>query len=72
MRRCEEYVKAGADVLFVEALRTPEERLERAGRELSVPLLYNYVENRQVPVAVSAGTWKASASRLSSSPPAPC
>ena len=49
MRRCEEYVKAGADVLFVEALRTPEQ-VERAGRELSVPLLYNYVETGKSPL----------------------
>ena len=49
MRRCEEYIKAGADVLFVEALRTPEE-VERAGRELSVPLLYNYVETGKSPL----------------------
>ena len=49
MRRCEEYVKAGADVLFVEALRTPEE-VERAGRELNVPLLYNYVETGKSPL----------------------
>src|SRR5918999_4272670 len=31
MRRCEEYVKAGADALFIEALRTPEEA-ERASQ----------------------------------------
>ena len=49
MRRCEEYVKAGADVLFVEALRTPDE-VERAARELSVPLLYNYVETGKSPL----------------------
>ena len=49
MRRCEEYVKAGADVLFVEALRTPEQ-VERAGRELDVPLLYNYVETGKSPL----------------------
>ena len=49
MRRCEEYIKAGADVLFVEALRTPEE-VARAGRELSVPLLYNYVETGKSPL----------------------
>ena len=49
MSRCEEYVKAGADVLFVEALRTPEQ-VERAGRELSVPLLYNYVETGKSPL----------------------
>ena len=49
MRRCEEYVKAGADALFVEALRTPEE-VARAGRELDVPLLYNYVETGKSPL----------------------
>ena len=49
MRRCEEYVKAGADVLFVEALRTPEQ-IEQAGRELNVPLLYNYVETGKSPL----------------------
>ena len=49
MRRCEEYVGAGADVLFVEALRTPEQ-IEQAGRELSVPLLYNYVETGKSPL----------------------
>ncbi len=49
MRRCEEYVKAGADALFVEALRTPEE-VERAGRDLEVPLLYNYVETGKSPL----------------------
>ena len=49
MRRCEKYVKAGADVLFVEALRTPEQ-VEKAGRELDVPLLYNYVETGKSPL----------------------
>jgi carboxyvinyl-carboxyphosphonate phosphorylmutase len=49
MRRCEEYVRAGADVLFVEALRTPEQ-IEQAGRELKVPLLYNYVETGKSPL----------------------
>ncbi len=53
MRRCEEYVKAGADVLFVEALRTPEE-VERAGRALDVPLLYNYVETGKSPLLPAA------------------
>ena len=53
MRRCEEYVKAGADVLFVEALRTPEE-VERAGRALNVPLLYNYVETGKSPLLPAA------------------
>ena len=53
MRRCEEYVKAGADVLFVEALRTPEQ-IEQAGRELDVPLLYNYVETGKSPLLPAA------------------
>ena len=49
MRRCEEYIRAGADVLFVEALRTPEE-VERAGRSLDIPLLFNYVETGKSPL----------------------
>ena len=49
MRRCREYIKAGADALFVEALRTPEEAA-RAARELDVPLLYNYVETGKSPL----------------------
>ena len=53
MRRCEEYIRAGADVLFVEALRTPEE-VERAGRSLDVPLLFNYVETGKSPLLSAA------------------
>ena len=49
MHRCDEYVRAGADVLFVEALRTPEQ-IAQAGRELNVPLLYNYVETGKSPL----------------------
>lgn len=49
LRRCEAYVEAGADVLFVEALRTPEE-IERVVRELDVPLLYNFVEHGKSPL----------------------
>ena len=49
MRRCEDYIKAGADVLFVEALRTPEEA-ERVTKSLGVPLLYNYVETGKSPL----------------------
>ncbi len=49
MHRCEEYVEAGADVLFVEALRTPEQ-IKQAGRELNAPLLYNYVETGKSPL----------------------
>ena len=43
MYRCDEYVKAGADVLVVEALRTPEE-VERVAKNLDIPLLLNVVE----------------------------
>lgn len=49
MRRCEDYIKAGADMLFVEALRTPEEA-ERAVRNFDVPLLYNFVETGKSPL----------------------
>ena len=53
MRRCEEYIRAGADGLFVEALRTPEE-VERTGRSLDVPLLFNYVETGKSPLLSAA------------------
>ncbi len=49
MRRCEDYIKAGADALFVEALRTPEDA-QRAARSFDVPLLYNYVETGKSPL----------------------
>jgi methylisocitrate lyase len=49
LRRCYAYVEAGADVLFVEALRTPEE-IARLTREVEVPLLYNFVEHGKSPL----------------------
>jgi carboxyvinyl-carboxyphosphonate phosphorylmutase len=49
LRRCEAYAEAGADVLFVEALRTQEE-IERVVREVDVPLLYNFVEHGKSPL----------------------
>ena len=49
MSRCEAFVKAGADVLFVEALRTREEA-ERVARSFDVPLLYNVVETGKSPL----------------------
>jgi len=49
LRRCEKYVEAGADVLFIEALRTPEE-VERVTRAFDVPLLYNFVEKGKSPL----------------------
>ena len=49
MHRCDEYMKAGADVLFVEALRTTEE-VERAAKNLDIPLLFNFVESGKSPL----------------------
>jgi 2,3-dimethylmalate lyase len=49
LRRCHAYAEAGADVLFVEAVRTCEE-IERIAREISVPLLYNFVEHGKSPL----------------------
>jgi carboxyvinyl-carboxyphosphonate phosphorylmutase len=49
LRRCHAYAEAGADVLFVEAVRTREE-IERVAREISVPLLYNFVEHGKSPL----------------------
>ena len=53
MRRCEAYVEAGADVLFVEALRSTEEA-ERAANSIDVPLLYNFVEGGKSPLIPAA------------------
>lgn len=49
MERCQEYVRAGADALFVEALRTPEE-VQRVAQIFDVPLLYNFVETGKSPL----------------------
>ena len=49
MSRCDAYVGAGADVLFVEALRTREE-VERVARNFRIPLLYNCVETGKSPL----------------------
>jgi carboxyvinyl-carboxyphosphonate phosphorylmutase len=49
LRRCYAYADAGADVLFVEALRTPEE-ISRLLGEVDVPLLYNFVEHGKSPL----------------------
>ncbi len=49
MDRCKKYIEAGADALFVEALRTPEEA-QRAVEGLPVPLLYNFVETGKSPL----------------------
>ena len=49
LRRCQAYAEAGADVLFVEAVRTREE-IHRVVREVDVPLLYNFVEHGKSPL----------------------
>lgn len=49
LRRCTAYAEAGADVLFVEAFRTPED-IARVRREVDVPLLYNFVEHGKSPL----------------------
>ena len=49
LRRCEAYVQAGADVLFLEALRTREQAAYVTAR-FDVPVLYNYVETGKSPL----------------------
>ena len=51
LERAHRYAEAGADVLFVEALRTPEQ-MARVGRELGgcVALLANMVEGGKTPL----------------------
>jgi 2-methylisocitrate lyase-like PEP mutase family enzyme len=51
MARAHAYADAGADVLFIEALRSVEQ-FERAGRELGarIPLLANMVEGGKTPL----------------------
>ena len=49
MHRCEAFTEAGADALFVEAIRSPEEAAEVVART-SVPLLYNFVETGKSPL----------------------
>ena len=53
MHRCEQYMKAGADALFVEALRTPKE-VEQVAKNLDIPLLYNFVESGKSPLLSAA------------------
>jgi 2-methylisocitrate lyase-like PEP mutase family enzyme len=49
LRRCVAFAAAGADVLFVEALRNQED-IDRVRREIDVPLLYNFVEHGKSPL----------------------
>ena len=53
MQRCQAYVEAGADVLFVEALRTSEQA-ERVARNFDVPMLYNFVETGKSPLLAAS------------------
>ena len=53
LARCEKYVRAGADVLFVEAVRTSEE-IELITSNFDVPLLYNFVEKGKSPLIPAA------------------
>ena len=47
------FVEAGADVLFVEALRSRED-VERAAASFDAPLLYNYVESGKSPLLTAS------------------
>ena len=49
MRRCDAYTQAGADALFVEAIRSPDEAAAVVART-SLPLLYNFVETGKSPL----------------------
>ena len=49
LRRCEAYVEAGADVLFLEAIQTPEQAADVTSR-FDVPVLYNFVETGKSPL----------------------
>jgi carboxyvinyl-carboxyphosphonate phosphorylmutase len=49
LRRCVAFAEAGADVLFVEALRSQED-IDCVRREIDVPLLYNFVEHGKSPL----------------------
>jgi 2,3-dimethylmalate lyase len=49
LRRCVAFAEAGADVLFVEALRNQDD-IDRIRREVDVPLLYNFVEHGKSPL----------------------
>ena len=49
LRRCEAYVEAGADVLFLEAIQTREQAMD-VTRRFDVPVLYNFVETGKSPL----------------------
>ena len=49
MQRCGEYVDAGADMLFIEAIRSVEDA-QRITANFNVPLMYNFVETGKSPL----------------------
>jgi 2-methylisocitrate lyase-like PEP mutase family enzyme len=48
MRRCDAYLEAGADVLFLESPET-EQELEAIGKRFDAPLIINVVEGGRTP-----------------------
>jgi 2-methylisocitrate lyase-like PEP mutase family enzyme len=53
LRRAEAYLKAGADILFVESPESVAE-MERIGRTFDVPLMANMVEGGRTPILSAA------------------
>ncbi|TCR70620.1 isocitrate lyase/PEP mutase family protein [Bosea sp. BK604] len=53
LRRGEAFLKAGADILFIESPESVEE-MERIGRAFDVPLLANMVEGGRTPILARA------------------
>jgi 2-methylisocitrate lyase-like PEP mutase family enzyme len=53
LRRAETYLKAGADLLFIESPESVEE-MERIGRTFDVPLVANMVEGGRTPILDAA------------------
>jgi 2-methylisocitrate lyase-like PEP mutase family enzyme len=53
LRRAEAYLRAGADVLFIESPESVEE-MERIGRTFDVPLVANMVEGGRTPILSAA------------------
>jgi 2-methylisocitrate lyase-like PEP mutase family enzyme len=53
LRRAEAYLKAGADLLFIESPESVEE-MERIGRTFDVPLVANMVEGGRTPILDAA------------------
>ena len=49
LERCERYLEAGSDGVFVEGLRTLEEA-EHVARALTAPLVYNFIESGRIPL----------------------